>query len=180
MFPTAEIVQDADASTVAEREAAEAVTRYLRADGERTEAALDGGRALNRLKESTPHGGFGAVLKRLPISERTARRWMRLAGANLKTATVADLGGLRMADEVLAALGPEGLKAAPDIGRIAEEGVTDILGVLRWVEREQKATIRKMKAENADLRREGAFLRRKIAEREREIAAAFPHGDNAA
>ena len=105
MFSTnrIEIVQDADASTVAERQAAEAVTRYLKADGERTEAALDCGRALNRLKESTPHGGFGAVLERLPISERTARRWMRLDGANLKSATVADLGGIRRADEYLAA-----------------------------------------------------------------------------
>ena len=165
--------------TIAEREVAEALGRYRKADGERTEAALDGGAALIRLKHATPHGGFGAVLERLPIAERTAQRWMRLAGANLKTATVAVLGGLRQADEILAALGPEGLKAAPDIGRIAEEGVTDIEGVLRWVEREQKATIRKLEDENADLRRESAWLRAKIAEREQEIRDALERGGRA-
>ena len=179
MFPTnriVEIVQDATVTAVAEREAAEAVTRYLKADGERTQAALDGGAALNRLKKTTLHGGFGAVLKRLPISERTAQRWMRLDGANLKSATVALLGGLRKADEILAALGTAGLEAAPDLGRIAEEGVTDIIGVLRWAKREQDAAIKKMKAESADLRREGAFLRREIAERERQIQAARGRG----
>ena len=105
MFPTnrIELVQDAADATIAEREAAEAVGRYLKADGERTVAALDGGAALNRLKKSTPHGGFGAVLERLPISERTAQRWMRLAGTNIKPATVAVLGGIRRADEYLAA-----------------------------------------------------------------------------
>ena len=105
MLPTnrIELVQEAVAAvTIAEREVAEAVGRYRKADGERIEAALDGGRALNRLKHATPHGEFGAVLKRLPISERTARRWMRLAGSNVKTATVAVLG-IRKADELLAA-----------------------------------------------------------------------------
>ena len=104
MFPTnrIEIVQDADSVMIAEREVAEALGRYLKADAERTEAALDGGAALNRLKKATPHGRFGAVLERLPIAERTARRWMRLAGANLKSATVAVLG-IRRADELLAA-----------------------------------------------------------------------------
>ena len=45
MFPTnrIELVQDAADATIAEREASEAVGRYLKADGERTQAALDGG-----------------------------------------------------------------------------------------------------------------------------------------
>ena len=94
MFPTnrIELVQDAADATIAEREASEAVGRYLKADGERTQAALDGGAALNRLKHATPHGEFGAVLKRLPISERTARRWMRLDAANFKTAVAGRFG----------------------------------------------------------------------------------------
>ena len=108
MLPTnrIELVQDAADATIAEREASEAVGRYLKADAERTQAALDGGRALNRLKHATPHGAFGAVLKRLPISERTARRWMRLDAANFKTAVAADLGGIMAADRFLSSLKP--------------------------------------------------------------------------
>ena len=108
MFPTnrIELVQDAADATIAKREVAEAARRYLKADGERTEAALDGGRALNRLKESTAHGAFGAVLKRLPIPERTAQRWMRLAGADFKSAVAADLGGIMAADRFLSSLKP--------------------------------------------------------------------------
>ena len=137
MFPTNRIaiVQDAADVTIAAREVAEAVGRYLKADAERTEAALAGGRALNRLKKTTPHGEFGAVLERLPISERTARRWMRLAGANFKTAVTADLGGLMAADRFLSSLNPgvnavaaaqlsiKAVKAVRDYGASVEETI---------------------------------------------------------
>ena len=116
-----EIVRDVDAVTSAEREAVAAATRYLKADGERTQAALDGGAALNRLKKSTPHGGFGPALARLPISERTAQRWMRLAGTNIKPATVAVLGGIRRADAYLA--------AGADLEKLAAKMTTAVTAV---------------------------------------------------
>lgn len=133
--PKISIVEDAPTEQIAERDVAEAVTRYLKADGKRTEAALDGGAALNQLKESTPHGGFGEVLDRLPISQRTAQRWMRLAGADFKSATVADLGGIKSADQFLTGLRPgvdtvaaaqvalKALKAWRDFQALAEKTI---------------------------------------------------------
>ena len=73
--------------------------RYQRADADRTQAALDTGAALIELREHLPHGEFGPAIQRLGIADRTARDWMRLARAGFKTATVADLGGIRAALE---------------------------------------------------------------------------------
>ncbi len=124
MLPTnrIEIVQEAVAAvTIAEREVAEALGRYRKADGERTQAALDGGRALNRLKHATQHGKFGAALAVVGMSKQTAARWMRLSGAKLKSTTVVLLGGIRKADELLA--------AGADLEKLAAKMTTAVTAV---------------------------------------------------
>ena len=75
--------------------------RYQRANADRIGAALDTGAALIDLRDTLGHGEFLPAVKRLGIGETTARNWMRLARAGLKTATVADLGGIRAALEHL-------------------------------------------------------------------------------
>ena len=85
--------------------------RYRRSNAERIGAALATGVALLGLRERLAHGEFLPAVARLGIPERTARDWMRLARAGFKTATVADLGGIR------AAL--ESLRERPQNGNIA-------------------------------------------------------------
>ena len=79
--------------------AADGFQRYQRADDDRTQAALDVGAALTQLRELLPHGDFLPAIRRLGIADRTARDWMQLARSGMKTATVADLGGIRAALE---------------------------------------------------------------------------------
>ena len=83
----------------AETLAHHAYTRFVMADAERTEAALDCGSALIEAKAAAKHGTWGATLKRVGVSKSTAARWMRLSREGFKCATVAHLGGLRAADE---------------------------------------------------------------------------------
>ena len=73
--------------------------RYRRSNAERIGAALDIGAALIQLRQRLPHGDFLPAIRRLGIADRTARDWMRLVRAGMKTATVADLGGIRAALE---------------------------------------------------------------------------------
>ena len=80
---------------------ADAWERYRRADADRTQAALDTGAALIELREGLPHGDFLPAVERLGIGKTTAQNWMRLSRAGLKSATVADLGGIRAALEHL-------------------------------------------------------------------------------
>mgnify|MGYP006285361379 CR=1 FL=1 len=57
------------------------------------ERAIDAGRLLVEAKKLVGHGGWLPWLKEhVGMSERTARRYMQLAKAGLKTAIVADLG----------------------------------------------------------------------------------------
>lgn len=57
------------------------------------EQAIAAGRLLIEAKASVGHGGWLPWLKEnVGISERTARRYMQLANAGIKSATVADLG----------------------------------------------------------------------------------------
>ena len=78
---------------------ADGFERYQHADADRIAAALDTGAALIELRERLPHGDFLPAIRRLGIADRTARDWMRLVRAGMKTATVADLGGIRAALE---------------------------------------------------------------------------------
>ena len=75
--------------------------KYQQANADRITAALDTGAALIALREVLGHGEFLPMLKQIGIGETTARNWMRLARAGFKTATVADLGGIRAALEHL-------------------------------------------------------------------------------
>lgn len=57
------------------------------------EHALEAGRLLIEAKDNLKHGEFGPWLREhVSISERTARRYMTLARAGVKTAMVADFG----------------------------------------------------------------------------------------
>ena len=115
---------------------ADGIARYKRANTDRIGAAMDVGAALVELRERLPHGEFGPAVGRLGIPERTARDWMKLARAGYKTATVADLGGIR------AAL--ENLRQRPP-GRGGETAT--------------EVRIRVMEADNAELRRKhGEYL----------------------
>ena len=75
--------------------------RYQRSNAERIGAALDTGAALIDLRGRLAHGEFLPAIDRLGIGQTTARNWMRLARGGFKTATVADMGGIRAALEYL-------------------------------------------------------------------------------
>lgn len=66
------------------------------------EKALEAGRLLVEAKANCPHGTWLPFLERAEIHERQARRLMQLAGSNLKSDTVSDLGGIKAALEFLA------------------------------------------------------------------------------
>ena len=100
-------VAEAPARSLAYARANEAHSRYILADADRTDAAIEGGAALSELKEAVPHGDFGGVLDELGINRRTARDWMRLHRFGIKTATVAVLGGLRATYAALSKVGKD-------------------------------------------------------------------------
>ena len=75
---------------------------YQLADAHRTDAALQGGEALLRLKAQSGHGNWGAALEATGVPARTARRWMRLSKAGMTPGRVGELGGLVAADEWVA------------------------------------------------------------------------------
>lgn len=66
------------------------------------ERALSAGRLLVDAKAECRHGEWLPFLKRAGVKERRARQYMQLAASGLKSATVADLGGIRAALEFLA------------------------------------------------------------------------------
>ena len=82
-------------------EGLDVVAQYNRANHNRIQIALDGGAFLNRVRAQLDHGQWLPYLEGIGLKERTARRWMRLAAVGFKSATVADLGGIRAADESL-------------------------------------------------------------------------------
>jgi hypothetical protein len=83
------------------RAAHQEVTRGAQGVAER---ALAAGRMLIETKDSLPHGAWEPWLaQHVGMSARTARRYMQLAHAGLKSATVADLG-IRAASERVARL----------------------------------------------------------------------------
>ena len=92
----------------AEDRAHTSFARYVMAGVERIQAALDCGEALTALKASAKHGTWGTVLSRVGVPRSTAARWMRLHDSGWTCATVAHLGGLRSADELLAVWKLEG------------------------------------------------------------------------
>ena len=72
-----------------------AVTEYRYRNRQRISSALDAGEGLLELKVSGAHGEFLPLLGRLSLPARTARDWMHVARAGVKTATVAHFGGIR-------------------------------------------------------------------------------------
>ena len=68
-------------------------TRFVMADAERTEAALDCGAALTEAKAAAKHGTWGATLKRVGVSKSTAARWMRLSREGFKCGHRGTFGG---------------------------------------------------------------------------------------
>jgi hypothetical protein len=76
------------------------------------EKVLAMGTALNEAKETCPHGEWTEFLKSVAMSERSAQRYMRIAKAGLKSATVADLG-LNRAEACAGYM----LKFWPDVGQ---------------------------------------------------------------
>jgi hypothetical protein len=67
---------------------------------------LDAGAMLVEAKGACKHGDWLPFLERAGVKERRARQYMQLARSGLKSATVADLGGVRASLEWLATLPP--------------------------------------------------------------------------
>ena len=88
----------------------------------RIAAHIEAGLLLAEAKAECRHGEWGAVLDRAGIHERTARDWMQLAASGVKTATVADLGGMRA---TLACLADPGIAGGSLRALIALEGAID-------------------------------------------------------
>lgn len=65
------------------------------------EKALEAGAALSEAKALCKHGTWANWLKNTGIPERSAQRYMKLHRAGLKSATVADLGGIAEAEKFL-------------------------------------------------------------------------------
>ena len=109
-----------------------ALERYKRADAERIAAALDAGALLNDAKAAAGHGQWLPYLDHLGVRERTVQRWMRLAKAGVKSATVADFfGGLTLADDALAEFDwPAGVAACGGDERAAAAFVINV----RWAQ----------------------------------------------
>jgi hypothetical protein len=79
------------------------------------EKALAAGAALVEAKAICGHGAWGVFLADAGIPERTAQRYMKLHRAGMKSATVADLGGIAAAERFLADHRPKnGLPWQPD------------------------------------------------------------------
>ena len=78
-----------------------AIKRAIKGESVFYETVLDAGQSLIALKAAVGHGGFQSALEYLGQKERTARLWMRLREADLKSATIADLGGISAADKHL-------------------------------------------------------------------------------
>jgi len=66
------------------------------------EKALAAGAALVEAKALCGHGAWGVFLADAGIPERTAQRYMQLHRAGMKSATVADLGGIAASERFLA------------------------------------------------------------------------------
>ena len=64
--------------------------------------AIEAGHALAEAKTECGHGEWLPFLERAGVKERRARQYMQLASSGLKSATVADFGGIRGALEFLA------------------------------------------------------------------------------
>ena len=77
--------------------ASDAYGRHKRAQAEAIQAYLDCGAALNEAKAACGHGEWLPWLEDAGIPERTAQRMMKLAGADWKSDTVSDVGGIREA-----------------------------------------------------------------------------------
>ena len=80
------------------------VLAYHKARAKSTRHALRAGLLLNEAKAEVPHGDWGAYVEQAGVAERTARRWMRLAGARMHPRTIKHHGGLRGAEEHLGTL----------------------------------------------------------------------------
>ncbi len=95
-----------------------------RHDEAAAKAAIDAGQALLEAKELCRHGEWTAWRRGTGLTERTAQRWMHLARSGLKSATVADLGGIREADLFMSWHRREGLSAWPveQVARAIIEG----------------------------------------------------------
>ena len=105
------------AEVTAEDRAHTAFTRFVLAGVERLQAALDCGAALATLRSAAKHGTWEDTLKRLGIPKTTASRWIRLHATGWTCATVAQMGGLRSADELLSIWKKEGwdIASMPEI-----------------------------------------------------------------
>jgi len=79
------------------------------------EKALAAGAALVEAKALCGHGAWGVFLADAGIPERTAQRYMQLHRAGMKSATVADLGGIAASERFIAEHRPKhGLPWRPD------------------------------------------------------------------
>ena len=90
-------------------EAAELHRDVRRLASAQAERALAAGAALVEAKALCGHGAWRGWLAEAGIPERSARRYMRLHQAGLKSETVADLGGIRAADRFIAQHGKPGV-----------------------------------------------------------------------
>ncbi|WP_296762635.1 DUF3102 domain-containing protein [Sediminimonas sp.] len=88
------------------------------------ERALAAGAALAEAKALCKHGQWGEWLAETGIPERSAQRYMKMHRSGLKTATVADLGGIAGADRFIAWHRGEGLHKWPaqDVAETLIEG----------------------------------------------------------
>lgn len=139
-------------TTLADKAGA-AYARYRKLDREAIAAYLESGAHLREANAGCKHGEFGAVLDRAGIPRTVAYRAMRLSAARLKCATVAQMGGVRRADEAHAIVKdlPDPRRALAALIRIkrATDRVHSIAGnvIEGWIEKgrrlaEAKAALR--------------------------------------
>lgn len=101
----------------------EAATYVREAMGSAVEAVVEVGRRLREMKEKVGHGNWLPLVDRLPISERTARRFIQIAShPDLQIGhSVSDLPPSYGTLSVLAALPPGGIARLVADGSVTPE-----------------------------------------------------------
>ena len=96
------------------------------------EEYMEAAAALVEARDLCEHGEWGPWLAKTGIPERTAQRMIRIARADIKPATVADLGVGRV-DEMLGMFGdiPEGLSGGTLV-EMAEYLIFPVQDIYRW------------------------------------------------
>lgn len=104
-----------------------AVERHTEGRLAAIEAAIDGGHALNALRQRAQHGDWARWVHDVGLTERTAHNWRRLADTGLSAQEVLDQGGIRAVLQTLSAPrnGNETNGHAQTLGRLEIIGIAE-------------------------------------------------------